>query len=107
MDYAAGAYSVEVGVDASFVACNGNMAALFAVVSFGLVQVSRDLEKVTGFAYVSCALMAAVYLGFALRPSVGVLMVLGVGYGIGNGMFLAVDYALACDVLPSAQTTAQ
>ena len=28
-------------------------------------------------------------------------------YGIGNGMFLSVDYALACDTLPSLESAAQ
>ena len=32
---------------------------------------------------------------------------LSVGYGLGNGMFLSVDYALACDTLPSADSAAQ
>lgn len=57
--------------------------------------------------YCSCALMAAVYGGFALSPTIDVVLWLGVGYGIGNGMFLSVDYALACDTLPSLESAAQ
>lgn len=48
-----------------------------------------------------------VYLGFAFEPSVPGLLALGVAYGVGNGMFLSVDYALACDVLPSFDNAAQ
>ena len=48
-----------------------------------------------------------VYVGFAFEPSVSGLIGLGVAYGIGNGMFLSVDYALACDVLPSFDNAAQ
>lgn len=57
--------------------------------------------------YASCLIMAAVYLSFALSPRIDVVLALGVGYGIGNGMFLSVDYALACDTLPSLESAAQ
>jgi MFS family permease len=46
-------------------------------------------------------------MGFAFEPSVRGLLALGVAYGVGNGMFLSVDYALACDVLPSFDNAAQ
>ena len=57
-----GAAQSMLGADAasditSFAACNGNMAVLFSVVGFALVQVSRQLESVVSLAYVSCALM--------------------------------------------------
>ena len=48
-----------------------------------------------------------VYCGFAMSPGIDCILFLGVGFGIGNGMFLSVDYALACDVLPSFETAAQ
>ena len=57
--------------------------------------------------YASCVLMATVYLGFALVPRLDVVLWLGVGCGLGNGMFLSVDYALACDTLPSLESAAQ
>lgn len=57
--------------------------------------------------YTSCAIMAAVYLSFALSPRIDYVLALGVGYGVGNGMFLSVDYALACDTLPSNESAAQ
>jgi MFS family permease len=57
--------------------------------------------------YASCILMALVYVGFALMPKVDLVLWLGVGYGLGNGMFLSVDYALACDTLPSLESAAQ
>lgn len=57
--------------------------------------------------YCSCLIMAAVYFSFALGPRIEVVLALGVGYGIGNGMFLSVDYALACDTLPSLESAAQ
>ena len=57
--------------------------------------------------YTSCAMMALVYVSFALSPPIDYVLVLGVGYGLGNGMFLSVDYALACDTLPSNESAAQ
>ena len=43
----------------------------------------------------------------AFAPSIGVVLLLGIGFGVGNGMFLSVDYALACDTLPSFDSAAQ
>jgi len=57
--------------------------------------------------YASCTLMAIVFVGFSLSPTIRGVLILGVGYGIGNGMFLSVDYALACDTLPSLESAAQ
>merc|ERR1719327_1913152 len=51
--------------------------------------------------------MGVVFLAFAAAPSIDVVLWLGIGYGIGNGMFLSVDYALACDTLPSLEFAAQ
>jgi len=57
--------------------------------------------------YASCLVMASVYLGFALAPSLDVIIWMSVAFGLGNGMFLSVDYALACDTMPSAESAAQ
>ena len=57
--------------------------------------------------YASCVVMASVFVGFAFGPSIDVVVWLSVVYGLGNGMFLSVDYALACDTLPSADAAAQ
>jgi len=70
----------------------------------------RRLSDVYGrkpLVYAACAIMAIVYCGFAMSPSIEYVLLLGVGFGFGNGMFLSVDYALACDVLPSFETAAQ
>eukprot|EP00750_Incisomonas_marina_P025428 INCI542.1.p1 GENE.INCI542.1~~INCI542.1.p1 ORF type:complete len:463 (+),score=53.71 INCI542.1:237-1625(+) len=56
--------------DASnFTDCNGNVALLFAVVSFVLIQVSRELENITGIAYVSCAAMLIMTIALAVEVS--------------------------------------
>merc|ERR1740133_60681 len=51
--------------------------------------------------------MALVYTGFAFAPQIHSVLLLGVMFGVGNGMFLSVDYALACDTLPSLDSAAQ
>jgi len=88
----------------SILAMTGQLCAAVVAVPSGRLS-DRLGRKPLVFA--SCALMALVYLGFALSPPVNVVLLLGVGFGVGNGMFLSVDYALACDVLPSLQTAAQ
>ena len=35
--------------------------------------------------YASCTLMAIVFVGFSLSPTIHGVLILGVGYGIGNG----------------------
>ena len=54
------------------------------------------------FVYASGALQAAVasVLLFGLVRSVALIFVLGVLFGIGYGLYVAVDWAIACDVLP-------
>ena len=54
---------------AGFASCNGNMAVLFAGVSFVLVQVSRELENVIAIAYGSCALMLVMTITIAVEVS--------------------------------------
>jgi MFS family permease len=60
------------------------------------------------FVYLSSGLQAAVVsvLLFGLIRSLTVLYVLGVLYGIGYGAYYAVDWALACDVLPDRERAA-
>ena len=54
------------------------------------------------FVYWSGGIQAAVALVFiVLYPqSVGLVLVLGAAYGVGYGLYNAVDWALACDTLP-------
>jgi MFS family permease len=50
----------------------------------------------------SCIMIGAVYAGFIaviLDPRLDFVYMLGLLFGVANGAFLAVDYALACDVL--------
>lgn len=88
----------------SIIAMVGQISAAIVAVPAG--RLSDQLGR-KPLVYAACALMALVYVGFAFEPSVSGLIGLGVAYGIGNGMFLSVDYALACDVLPSFDNAAQ
>jgi MFS family permease len=60
------------------------------------------------FVYISSGMQALVVsvLLFGLVRSLSVLYVLGIFYGIGYGAYYAVDWALACDVLPDRETAA-
>ena len=82
----------------------GQLAALLVAVPSG--RLSDHLGR-KPLVYASCVVMAIVYVGFAFSPDIKTVLVLTIGWGMGNGMFLSVDYALACDVLPSLEHAAQ
>jgi MFS family permease len=87
---------------------------LLAVISGAIIPsiVGGVLSDRTGrrklFVYISSALQAAVVsvLLFGLIRSLGLLYILGILYGIGYGAYYAVDWALACDVLPNREEAA-
>ena len=60
------------------------------------------------FVYLSSGIQAAVVsvLVFGLITSLPLMYVLGIIFGIGYGMYYAVDWALACDVLPDREKSA-
>ena len=55
------------GTPSPLASCNGNMVLLFAVLSWLLIQVSREIENITAIAYVSCALMLAMTVSIAVE----------------------------------------
>jgi MFS family permease len=87
---------------------------LLAVIAGAIIpsMVGGVLSDRTGrrklFVYVSSALQAVVVsvLLFGLVRSLSLLYVLGILYGIGYGAYYAVDWALACDVLPNREEAA-
>jgi MFS family permease len=87
---------------------------LLAVIAGAVIpsMVGGVLSDRTGrrklFVYISSGLQAAVVsvLLFGLIRSLLVLYILGVLYGIGYGAYYAVDWALACDVLPDREQAA-
>jgi MFS family permease len=87
---------------------------LLAVIAGAIVpsMIGGVLSDRTGrrklFVYVSSAIQAVVVsvLLFGLIRSLTLLYVLGILYGIGYGAYYAVDWALACDVLPNREEAA-
>ena len=71
-------------------------------------QLSDRLGRRKLFVYLSSGIQAAVVsvLVFGLITSLPLMYVLGILYGIGYGMYYAVDWALACDVLPNSEGSA-
>jgi MFS family permease len=73
-------------------------AALVATKAGGLSdQVGRK-----PLIYLACTVMAGVYVGYTFVTSYYSVLVLGLIYGASNGVYLAVDYALAVECLPDS-----
>ena len=68
-------------------------------------QLSDRLGRRKIFVYLSGGLQAAVasVLLFGLIRSLAIVFLLGVLFGIGYGLYVAVDWAIACDVLPDRE----
>jgi MFS family permease len=87
---------------------------LLAVIAGAIIpsMIGGVLSDRTGrrklFVYVSSGIQAVVVsvLLFGLVRSLTLLYVLGILYGIGYGAYYAVDWALACDVLPNREEAA-
>jgi len=87
---------------------------LLAVIAGAIIpsMVGGVLSDRTGrrklFVYISSGMQAVVVsvLLFGLVRSLGLLYILGILYGIGYGAYYAVDWALACDVLPNREEAA-
>jgi MFS family permease len=62
-------------------------------------------QKRKAFVYAAGALQAAVasVLLFGLVRSIPVIFLMGVVFGVGYGLYVAVDWAIACDVLPDRE----
>lgn len=56
---------------------------------------------------VACVIMAAVYVSFLNFTTRDGLFVIGFIYGVGNGLFIPVDYALVCDTIQDKQFIAR
>ena len=87
---------------------------LLAVIGGGVIPavvggfLSDRLGRRKVFVYISAATQAAVsaVLLFTLVTDLTVLYLLGVLFGLGFGAYQAVDWALACDVLPDRDNAA-
>ena len=73
--------------------------------SSGLVSlVAGTLADRTGrkpAIYTAVTVMALVYIGYCFVDTYSMVILLGICYGAGNGIYISVDYALAVECLPS------
>eukprot|EP00382_Lankesteria_abbotti_P010978 CAMPEP_0113864274 /NCGR_PEP_ID=MMETSP0372-20130328/17142_1 /TAXON_ID=340204 /ORGANISM="Lankesteria abbotti" /LENGTH=266 /DNA_ID=CAMNT_0000847251 /DNA_START=708 /DNA_END=1505 /DNA_ORIENTATION=+ /assembly_acc=CAM_ASM_000359 len=84
-------------------------AAACTSVPFGKIVDSANVSK-KKLIYCSCGIMSVAYGAFLLAPVFGAyafmsLLPVAVLYGVGNGCFLAVDYALALATTPDEGNT--
>eukprot|EP00756_Hemistasia_phaeocysticola_P062735 Hpha_TRINITY_DN6179_c0_g1::TRINITY_DN6179_c0_g1_i1::g.165037::m.165037 len=94
----------------AYIALVGQAAA--AVVAYPVGRLSDKVGRKM-LVYFACGIMTIVYLIFIAAPLVAgesastVIVATAALYGVGNGCYLAVDYALALDCLPSKASSAQ
>ena len=90
---------------------NWFLVVLLAAIPFGLAGgfFSDRWKRRKVFVYASGGFQAFVALVFiAFFPkSIPIVFALGAAYGIGYGLFYAVDWALACDTLPDKNSSAK
>jgi len=87
------------------------LVVLLVAVPFGLLggHFSDRLKRRKVFVYASGGFQAFVALVFILfyPTAQSIVFVLGAAYGIGYGLYYAVDWALACDTLPDQKNSAK
>lgn len=75
-------------------------AALLSSVPAGMIS---DRVGRRGLIFSAQFAMAVAALGFALAPSMGVVYVLAIPAGLAFGVFTAVEWGLACNLLPKGE----
>ena len=82
-----------------------SILCILSQASSGLVSLSASpIADRTGrkpAIYLAVTIMAFVYVGYCFVDTFEWVVFLGIAYGAGNGVYIAVDYALAVDCLPS------
>ena len=96
--------------DYSIAAAYWSLGVLGGAVPTSIIggHLSDRLGRRKVFVYISSGVMALVasVLVFGLVDSLPLLYLLGIVFGLGYGCYYAVDWALACDVLPDSQNAA-
>jgi len=72
------------------------------IVSLGAAPVADRTGRKPAI-YVALTMMAMLYIGYCFVDTYEWVVFLGICYGAGNGVYIAVDYALAVDCLPSQE----
>jgi MFS family permease len=97
--------------DAAKFTSNWLLVVVLTALPFGFFggQISDRIRRRKIFVYLAGAAQGFVALVFiAFYPkSVPLVYALGVAYGVGYGLYFAVDWALACDTLPDPKKSAK
>lgn len=82
----------------------GQFAAILFAVPLGRMSDTYGRKPLI---YASYLLMSGVFAAFMCAPSLPTTLAIGFVFGMGNGGFLTVDYALAVDTLPDKRSAAK
>lgn len=97
--------------NASGFTSNWLLVVVATAIPFGFFggQISDRIHRRKIFVYIAGAAQASVALVFIVfyPNAVPFVFALGVAYGVGYGMYFAVDWALACDTLPDPKASAK
>ena len=99
------------GTDAAKFTDNWLLVVVVTALPFGFFggQISDRIRRRKIFVYLAGAAQSFVALVFIVfyPKSVPLVYALGVAYGVGYGLYFAVDWALACDTLPDKTKSAK
>lgn len=99
------------GANAETFTSNWLLVVVLTALPFGFFGglLSDRLHRRKIFVYVSGAAQASVAIVFILfyPREIPLVFGLGVAYGVGYGLYFAVDWALACDTLPDPKASAK
>ncbi|HVC78276.1 MAG TPA: MFS transporter [Candidatus Micrarchaeaceae archaeon] len=99
------------GTDAAKFTDNWLLVVVLTALPFGFFggQISDRIRRRKIFVYLAGAAQSFVALVFIVfyPKSVPLVYALGVAYGVGYGLYFAVDWALACDTLPDKTKSAK
>eukprot|EP00547_Thalassionema_nitzschioides_P017970 CAMPEP_0194252492 /NCGR_PEP_ID=MMETSP0158-20130606/27759_1 /TAXON_ID=33649 /ORGANISM="Thalassionema nitzschioides, Strain L26-B" /LENGTH=458 /DNA_ID=CAMNT_0038989921 /DNA_START=29 /DNA_END=1402 /DNA_ORIENTATION=- len=90
--------------DVSYLALIGQLSGAIVCIPMGILSNKLGRKPLI---YLSSFVIVGAYTGFSITRHRDWAWVVGAIYGIGNGAYLSVDYALACDVLPDKNQAAR
>mmetsp|Transcript_2388 Transcript_2388/g.4608 ORF Transcript_2388/g.4608 Transcript_2388/m.4608 type:complete len:414 (-) Transcript_2388:1480-2721(-) len=82
------------------------MLGCAAVVAVPFGRLSDKIGRLP-LVYLSSGLMALTYMGWALSSEMWQILAWGALFGLANGCFISVEFAIGCDVLPNRDDAAQ
>ncbi|KNC83305.1 hypothetical protein SARC_04430 [Sphaeroforma arctica JP610] len=96
--------SKDPQADVSYLALCGQLTGAIVCVPMGMLS---DRVGRKSLIYLSSFIIVLAYIGFMFTRDLMSILIVAAVYGIGNGTYLSVDYALACDTLPSKESAAR